>query len=151
MTAPKPRLDLISGEALWRVGLRMAEGVKDHPPWPSKPRAEYWQSLLRHVVQEMQGDHSEDHLAAIICNAQTMIEIDARRIATLAVNANKAGKTNMVKQAIDDFRLVSWSPGHPFRPGQKIHHRTADGTVEVYQADGKLMIKGKRKSRSSVS
>lgn len=75
----KPRPDLISPFAQDRVGMHMAKGAIKYQSrnWElGMPLSEFWASLFRHVVAYGQGKRDEDHLAAIIFNAQAMIHFE---------------------------------------------------------------------------
>ncbi len=78
----KPRPDLISPFALERVGMHMAKGAKKYKDrnWElGMPMSECWASLFRHVIQWGVGMRDEDHLAAIIFNAQAIMHYEATK------------------------------------------------------------------------
>ena len=69
----KARVDLISPYAQWRVGEWLRLGAEKYAErnWERGiPISRCIASLERHVQQFKMGDTSEDHLAAIACNAQ---------------------------------------------------------------------------------
>lgn len=77
----KPRLELISPFAEERLGLWLAAGAKKYEDrnWESGiPISRSLASLKRHVMAYSQGDRSEDHLAAIMCNAMFVLDHDER-------------------------------------------------------------------------
>ena len=72
----KPRPDLISPFAEERVGqwLRLGAVKYAERNWERGiPNSRCLASLRRHVMRYQQGDKSEDHLAAVIFNAQAII------------------------------------------------------------------------------
>ena len=72
----KPRPDLISPFAEERVGqwLRLGAVKYAERNWERGiPNSRCLASLRRHVMRYQQGDRSEDHLAAVIFNAQAII------------------------------------------------------------------------------
>lgn len=72
----KPRVDLISPFAEERLGKWLALGASKYSPrnWEKgMPLGRMLESLCRHVVKYKQGDTSEDHLAAIACNAMFLM------------------------------------------------------------------------------
>lgn len=75
----KPRPDLISAYALERVGWHMAKGAAKYSArnWEKgMPVSVFTESLYRHLMAFMQGKLDEDHLAAIIFNAQAIIHFE---------------------------------------------------------------------------
>lgn len=68
----KPRLGLISPFALRRLGAWLTLGAAKYEPrnWEKgMPFSRVVDSLERHVQAFKAGDKSEDHLAAVMCNA----------------------------------------------------------------------------------
>jgi dATP/dGTP diphosphohydrolase len=72
----KPRYDLISPFALKRVADLYAKGAikyDEHNWTKGMPFSRFFASLMRHAMQFAQGDKTEDHLAAVIFNALSII------------------------------------------------------------------------------
>lgn len=72
----KSRPDLISPFALMRVGRWLALGAEKYGArnWEKGiPVSECWASLMRHVLKFGMGQEDEDHLAAIVFNAQAIM------------------------------------------------------------------------------
>lgn len=72
----KPRQDLISPFALKRWGHLMARGAEKYGErnWEKgQPFSRLSGSGLRHLLQFMEGDTSEDHLAAVLFNIGAII------------------------------------------------------------------------------
>lgn len=72
----KPRPDLISPFALERLGewLRLGAEKYDERNWEKGlPISRTVASLVRHLVKFQQGDTSEDHIAAVMCNAMFIL------------------------------------------------------------------------------
>lgn len=68
----KPRYDLIPVEMLERLAMLYARGAEkyDEDNWKKGiPIQRVQASLLRHYFAWVQGDRTEDHLAAVIWNA----------------------------------------------------------------------------------
>ena len=68
----KPRPDLISPFAQERLGKWLELGARKYAErnWEAgMPLSRMLASLCRHLNKYQQGDQSEDHLAAIMCNA----------------------------------------------------------------------------------
>lgn len=82
----KPRYDLIPAVALEREAIRMAEGARVHgennyqqganDPTFIRDRVNH---LLEHAIRYAGGDRSEDHLAAIRCNAAMLAWFEAQK------------------------------------------------------------------------
>jgi hypothetical protein len=82
----KPRYDLIPVCALEREAVRMAEGAKAHgennyqqgvnDPAFIMDRINH---LIAHALNYASGDRSDDHLAAIRCNAGMLMWIESQR------------------------------------------------------------------------
>jgi len=81
----RPRYDLIPREALEREAIRMAEGAASHgannwrlgvhDPDFIRDRVNH---LIDHALRYAAGDRSEDHLAAVRCNAGMLIGAETR-------------------------------------------------------------------------
>ena len=72
----KSRPDMISPFALMRVGEHMRKGAAKYGPlnWQlGQPFSEVTASMFRHLLQWLQGDEEEDHLAAIVFGAQALM------------------------------------------------------------------------------
>ncbi len=71
----KPRYDLIWLPGLRRVAELMGRGAKKYTArnWEKASTQEelerFKESLLRHTFQYLEGDRTEDHMAAIVFNA----------------------------------------------------------------------------------
>lgn len=75
----KPRPDLISPWADQREGAWMAKGAKKYSErnWEKGiPISRCLASLRRHLMQYMQGDTSEDHMAAVRTNASFILHFE---------------------------------------------------------------------------
>ena len=75
----KPRIDLISPFALQRVGewLRLGAQRYTERNWEKGiPVSRCIASLYRHLVAYHAGDHREDHMAAIMCNASFIMHYE---------------------------------------------------------------------------
>jgi hypothetical protein len=70
----KPMVECISPWALMRLGLHFTAGAKkygDARNWErGMPYMRYAAAIMRHLLQFIQRDESEDHIAAIMWNAQ---------------------------------------------------------------------------------
>jgi hypothetical protein len=76
----KPRPDLISPFAQERLGAWLEKGAKKYAErnWEAgMPLSRMLASLCRHLNKYQQGDQSEDHLAAIMCNAMFLAHGEA--------------------------------------------------------------------------
>ena len=76
----KSRPDLISPFAEEKVGHWMRMGAEKYSEnnWQKgMPYSRVVASLKRHVMRYQQGDRTEDHLSAIIFNAQALLHYDA--------------------------------------------------------------------------
>lgn len=72
----KPRPDLIPTKALLRWGKRMGDGAEHYGArnWEKGiPSSCFVESGMRHLVQWMDGDRTEDHLAAVLFNVGALI------------------------------------------------------------------------------
>lgn len=77
----KPRPELISPFALERLAAWLRDGAKKYGDrnWEAgMPSERTLASLLRHILKFMQGERSEDHLAAIMCNAMFLLDLDEK-------------------------------------------------------------------------
>ncbi len=75
----KPMLELIPAECLERVGMWYTLGAKKYTKnnWrKGMPCSTVVGSMLRHIMKFEQGVKDEDHLAAIIWNAMTLMFYD---------------------------------------------------------------------------
>jgi hypothetical protein len=79
----KPRFDLIPFEALSREAIRMAEGAAAHGENNYRKGAgdaafirDRVNHLLEHALRYAAGDRSDDHLAAIRCNAAMLMWLE---------------------------------------------------------------------------
>lgn len=78
VSAGKPRYDLIGRHMLRRLAELMARGAEKYGErnWElGQPTARSFESLLRHAYQFVDGDELEDHLAAVIFNAMSLIHV----------------------------------------------------------------------------
>ena len=74
----KGRYDLIPASAIRAWARRMEDGAKvygDRNWEKGMPTHTFMDSLLRHAFQVLEGDDSEDHLAAILFNTGAIIFI----------------------------------------------------------------------------
>jgi hypothetical protein len=72
----KPRPDYISPFALLEVGEHMRKGAEKYGPFNwglGQPFSEMTASMFRHLLQWIAGDADENHLAAIVFNAQALM------------------------------------------------------------------------------
>jgi len=72
----KPRYDLIPPTALQRVAMHYASGAKKYDPWNwerGMEHSRFYASMFRHMQQFALGDIDEDHLAAIVFNALSIM------------------------------------------------------------------------------
>lgn len=75
----KPMLELISPFAEERLGAWLTKGARKYAArnWEKGiPFQRTTASLKRHINKFQQGDKSEDHLAAIMCNAMFLIHYE---------------------------------------------------------------------------
>jgi len=76
LSPERPRPDLISPFFEEVLGTHLMKGGKKYAPrnWEKGiPQSRHWESLRRHMMQEMQGLDDEDHLAAMACNIMFLI------------------------------------------------------------------------------
>lgn len=74
--AGKPRFDLIPTGPLKRVADLYSRGAEkyDEYNWmKGQPYSRTYASLYRHMIQWREGDIDEDHLAAVVWNAMTLM------------------------------------------------------------------------------
>lgn len=78
----KPRYDLIPPEALLALGRRFALGAKVHGDrnyeqgWNDPTFIlDRFNHLIEHAIKAANGDRSEDHLGAVLCNAAMLIRL----------------------------------------------------------------------------
>ena len=75
----KPRPDLVSPFAMERLGewLRIGATKYSDRNWEKGiPITRCIASLYRHLIRYQQGDSSEDHMAAIMCNAMFILHYE---------------------------------------------------------------------------
>lgn len=106
----KARPDLISAFAEERLGAWLALGAAKYSDrnWEKGiPVSRSYASLRRHILQFVQGDTQEDHLAAIMCNAMFMLDHDER------VKRGLLGPefSDMPKYAADGRKVLKPLPG----------------------------------------
>jgi hypothetical protein len=82
----QPRFDLIPYEAQHREAQRWGEGAKVHGVnnWQRGEGDEVFitdrlNHLINHATRYANGDRSDDHLAAVRCNAAMLIWFDERK------------------------------------------------------------------------
>ena len=86
MAGGKERPDLISPFALMRVGRWMAMGARKYGDrnWEKGiPYSVFYASLMRHLLKWAMGWRDEDHLAAVIFNAQAIMHFEETERAEL--------------------------------------------------------------------
>lgn len=74
----KPRYDLIGKHMLRSLAFLLERGAKKYTEhnWKlGQPISRSFESMFRHMVQWSEGDDSEDHLAAVIFNAMSIIHV----------------------------------------------------------------------------
>lgn len=72
----KGRFDLLPVKPLRRLAKHYENGAKkygDHNWQKGQPSSRYYDSAMRHLIMYMDGDRSEDHLAAVAWNAFSMM------------------------------------------------------------------------------
>ncbi len=77
----KPRPELVSPFAIERLAYWLRDGAHKYGDrnWEvGMPTERTVASLLRHIMKYMQGDHEEDNLAAIMCNAMFLLDVDEK-------------------------------------------------------------------------
>lgn len=75
----KPRPDLISPLAMDRLGHWLCLGAQKYRPrnWEAGISVERcFASLYRHLLKYQEGDSTEDHLAAVFCNAMFILHFE---------------------------------------------------------------------------
>lgn len=78
-TDNKGSYELLSPIFVKRVAIHLEKGAKKyaHRNWEKgQPMARTLQSLIRHAFEYLEGDRSEDHLAAIGCNAMFLAHFE---------------------------------------------------------------------------
>ncbi len=88
-----------------QVDGRMQEGEEKHGsrrPIAGKGKC-YYSALLRHLESFQNGDRSEDHLTAVVCNA-LVLKIQLADVAAMA----KLDGTGPEKASDKAFRAVAW-------------------------------------------
>jgi hypothetical protein len=80
----KPRYDLIPHEAMTAVAKRFALGARTHGDrnyengWNDAAFIrDRFNHLIEHAMRAANGDTSEDHLGAVLCNAAILIRLHA--------------------------------------------------------------------------
>jgi len=74
--AEKPRPDLVSPFAMWRLGEWLRLGGEKYEPrnWEKGiPISRCIESLCRHIEEYKMGRRDEDHMAAVMCNAMFIL------------------------------------------------------------------------------
>lgn len=141
----KPRYDLVSRHALRREAELMAKGAVKYGErnWEKgQPFARTVASLLRHVYAYIDGDRSEDHLAAIRFNAGALVHFEEE----IAAGRLPADLNDM---DITQAATVPAAEGHTLGVGSKVRiigpalgisdqasHIGTSGTI-LYAPDGK--------------
>lgn len=77
----KPRPELVSPFAIERLAYWLRDGARKYSDrnWEAgMPTERTVASLLRHIMKYMQGDRQEDNLAAIMCNAMFLLDVDEK-------------------------------------------------------------------------
>jgi hypothetical protein len=75
----KPRPDLVSPFAMERLGEWLRKGAEKYEDrnWEKGiPISRCMASLVRHVLKYQQGESSEDHMAAVMCNAMFILHME---------------------------------------------------------------------------
>lgn len=124
----KPRYDLIPVEALKRLALLYARGAEKYGEsnWQKGiPYSRVLASLLRHVYAWVEGDDTEDHLAAVAWNAFALMAYESRvRRGELPSDLADAGPS--LRQ--EEFKgiLSSLPPASPKDEGSLLFRITED-------------------------
>jgi len=106
--ATKARPDLISPFALWRLGEWLRTGAEKYTErnWEKGiPLSRCLASLVRHTLQYMMRDRSEDHLAAVMCNAMFMLHYEEamrRGVLPSELNDLPSYRPTIPEAAVDD-------------------------------------------------
>ena len=77
----KPRYDLISPVGLKRVALLMAKGAEKYGErnWElGQPTSRFYASMFRHMMAWVDGERTEDHLAAVVFNAMGIMHMEEK-------------------------------------------------------------------------
>ena len=72
----KPRYDLIPPSALRRIAMHYSNGAKKYDEWnwsKGMQFSRFYASMFRHMQQFATGETDEDHLAAIVFNALSIM------------------------------------------------------------------------------
>lgn len=75
----KGRYDLLSPVTLKRLAIHMENGARKYEArnWEKgQPLCTYFDSAVRHLYSHLEGDRSEDHLAAALWNVGAMIHTE---------------------------------------------------------------------------
>jgi hypothetical protein len=139
----KPRPDLISPHALQRVGVHMAKGAKKYGDrnWEKgMPVSIYIASLFRHLLAYQMGLRDEDHMAAVMFNAQAILHFEERAklgdttaFEMLDEGAAKALQDELSREQLLDQltalgqMLVGIDWGAPGKDRTAVGHYDADG------------------------
>lgn len=107
--AGKPRYDLIPHEALYRLAMLYSRGTAyGEDNWRlGQPLRRVYSSLFRHLMAWASGDRSEDHLAAVIWNAISLM-IHEQDIKKGVLDINLADKMPEVRQALVNEMKEAW-------------------------------------------
>jgi len=103
----KPRFDLIPPLAEQRVALHYGGGAKKYDEWnwaKGMPFSRFLASLKRHVAAFERGETDEDHLAAVVFNANSIMHFQecgrddlddiTPRVKEWFAHRNRQGKDN---------------------------------------------------------
>ena len=106
----KPRPDLVSPFAMERLGDWLRKGaVKygEHNYEKGIPISRRFASLYRHLLKFQQGEHDEDHLAAVFCNAMMILHtIEMVRRGVLPATLLDMPKYRKTEPIRDHVRVV---------------------------------------------
>jgi hypothetical protein len=75
----KGRYDLISPRAIKRLAIRLEQGAEKYSDrnWEKGiPLSSFLNSAFRHLYQFLDGDTTEDHLAAVLWNIHSLIHTE---------------------------------------------------------------------------
>lgn len=79
----KPSIEGVSPFAMFRLGLLFTAGGKkygDFRNWEGgMPLTRFYAAILRHAFLWMAGDEAEDHMAAVMWNAQAIMHFEELR------------------------------------------------------------------------
>lgn len=85
----KPRMELLPFDLLERLAVWYGEGAKKYGDnnWrKGQKKSHVLGSLIRHLSKYMRGETDEDHLAAIIWNAFSLMNVDMYYSDNLQIN-----------------------------------------------------------------